>query len=211
MRGESAFVSRCCDHFRRGGFARGERCGERIAAGQRGRNLQRRCRTLRGIFFQAAQDDSFHERVNIFDDLRRMRRGALSRAERHLGAGGSVEEALAGKDLVEYEAERVEIAFRGHFAARELFRGHVGGSSGARVGAYDFGRQPGQAEIGDAHAAASIEHDVRGLQISVNDAMLVGGSEAGTQLPRDLDGLVRQATGRCGASTRRDLRRPQIP
>ena len=140
--------------------------------------MQRRSGALRRIFFQAAQDHALDERVQLLHELRRGRRRALIAQARHLFDGGSVERTLAGEYFVEYKAERVKIAFRRHFSACELFGRHVGGRAGARVGAFDFRGQAGETEIRDAHATAPVQHDVRGLQVTMNDAVLVRGREA---------------------------------
>ena len=38
--------------------------------------------------------------------------------------------------------------------------------------------------------AAAVDHDVRGLQVAVQDALLVRGGECGTQTTSELEGLV---------------------
>jgi hypothetical protein len=47
-----------------------------------------------------------------------------------------------------------------------------------------------QTEVGDPDPAATVEHDVRGLQVPVEDSLLVSGGNAGAELPGDLEGLV---------------------
>ena len=47
-----------------------------------------------------------------------------------------------------------------------------------------------EAEVRDPHAAAPVEHDVRGLEVAVEDALLVRRVQARAELARDLDGLV---------------------
>ena len=46
-------------------------------------------------------------------------------------------------------------------------------------------------------AAAPVDHDVGGLQVAVQDAPLVRRGEAGAELARDLERLVRRAGARC--------------
>ena len=48
----------------------------------------------------------------------------------------------------------------------------------------------GEAEIGEQHLAARVEHDVGRLQIAMQDALLVRGREPGAQLAGDLERLV---------------------
>ena len=54
----------------------------------------------------------------------------------------------------------------------------------------DFARRAGEAEVGDPHAAGAVEHDVRRLQIAVDDVALVRRREAGADLPRDLETAI---------------------
>src|SRR5579863_8121728 len=102
-----------------------------------------------------------------------------------------MEGALASEDLVEHQPERVHVALRRDFAARELFGRHVRGCAGAGVGAFDFRDQAREAEIRDAHTTASIQHDVRGLQVTMYDSVLVCGSETSAQLLSNFEGFVR--------------------
>ena len=61
---------------------------------------------------------------------------------------------------------------------------------GQHLGALDLARQRGQAEVGDARAAATVEHDVARLEIAVQDAELVRRGEPGAELARDLRRLL---------------------
>ena len=55
-----------------------------------------------------------------------------------------------------------------------------------------------QAEIKHLHGAIRRDLDVGGLQIAVDDPLLVGGVECRRDLPRDVDGLRRgEDRGRC--------------
>ena len=94
-----------------------------------------------------------------------------------------LERALPGEQLVEHETERVDVAARGHLAAGELLGRHVG----RRAGAQRFAGDAGQAEVGDPDLAAAVEHDVRRLEIAMDDAAIVRRGEAGADLPRDLE------------------------
>ena len=75
-----------------------------------------------------------------------------------LFGGGSLKRPLAGENLEEHKAQRVQIALRRHFSARELFGRHVGGRAGPRVRASHVSGQSGEPEIRDAHTAAPIQH-----------------------------------------------------
>ena len=112
----------------------------------------------------------------------------------------AVERALAGEELVEDEAERVDVAARRDLAAGELLGRHVG----RRAGADRFTGDAGEAEVGDADLAAAVEHDVRRLEIAMDDAALVRGGESGADLPRDLErAIFREAAD--AAEQRREI------
>jgi hypothetical protein len=69
---------------------------------------------------------------------------------------------------------------------------HVGGRAAPHVPLADVFGEPGEAEVGQAQLPARIEHHVRGLEIAVQDAFLVGGGQACAQLARNLQPLVRR-------------------
>ena len=100
------------------------------------------------------------------------------------------ERQLAGEDLVQHQAERVDVALDGDFLARELLGRHVGRRAVAHFGAFDLARQSGQSEIGEQHLAAAVEHDVGRLQVAMQHALFVRGGESGAELARDLERLV---------------------
>jgi hypothetical protein len=109
-----------------------------------------------------------------------------------LGDAAKVERTLAGEELVHHEAERVDVALDRRWLTRELLRSHVSRRAGARA---DFSYQTGEPEVGDAQLAPAVEHQIRRLQIAVEDSAIVRGREPGTELPREIERLVgRQAT-----------------
>ncbi len=69
-----------------------------------------------------------------------------------------------------------------------MFRGHVGGGAGAAAFSGEFLGQAGQTEVGDLDGAGPVDHDVGGLEVAMEDALGVGGGDAGAELPGDLDG-----------------------
>ena len=122
---------------------------------------------------------------------------ALGDQLRHVGG---VERAAAGEDLVEHQAERVDVAARRDLAAGELLGRHVG----RRAGAQHFAGGAGEAEVGDPDLAAAVEHDVRRLEIAMDDAAIVRGGEPGADLPRELDrAVLREAAD--AAEQRREI------
>jgi hypothetical protein len=100
--------------------------------------------------------------------------------------------ALSGENFIEHQARRIEVALDAGILTRELLRRHVRGRSVSRFFKGKGARHTRQAEIGDTHLAAAVNHDVGRLQVAVNDAMLVCGREAGADLPCHFDGLIRR-------------------
>ena len=124
-----------------------------------------------------------------------------------LGQIRPLECALAGEQLVEHEAERVDVAADRDLAAGELLGRHVG----RRAGAKRFACDAGETEVGDAHASGGIEHHVRGFEIPMDDVALVRGGEAGADLPRDLESALLGESADPSQQRATDPRRPRIP
>jgi len=102
------------------------------------------------------------------------------------GIGG----ALAGENFEEHQSERVEITLNGDLEAGRLLGRHVRGRAGADFFGGDIFGESREAEIGYAHLTATIEHDVRGFEVAVKDAVLVRGGETCAKLACDLEALV---------------------
>ena len=131
------------DHLRRRRFAGGERGRERIAAGQRRRDGERRRGPFVDLRPQALQD----RRARSSD------RGVLTMRGRRQDAGLlalvdqlrevlAVERALAGEELVEHEAERVDVAARRDLAARPAARAPCRRACPARIASPDAPASP---------------------------------------------------------------------
>jgi hypothetical protein len=119
-------------HLGRRCFTRRERGRERIAAGERRRDGERGRGTLRGIRLEASHDRAIDGRVEVAHDRRRLRHARLFAHRDQLSEVAPFEGAAAREELVEYEAERIEIAARGDFAARELLGRHISRCAGAQ-------------------------------------------------------------------------------
>ena len=125
--GERPFFSGRRDHLGRRRLARREGRRERVAARERAGDLHGRRRPRARVLLEAAQDHALDGRVEAREDVRGRRRRLLLVLAAHLGEVGRVERPLAGRDLVEDEAERIEIAPHGRRLAGELLRRHVRG------------------------------------------------------------------------------------
>ena len=101
------------------------------------------------------------------------------------------EGAFAGEDFVEHQPQRVDVAEHGDFPALQLLWGHVSGSAAADFRATDIVGNSRETEVGDDGLTATVEHDVGGLEVAVQNAFGVGGGEAGANLAGNLDGFVR--------------------
>src|SRR4029079_1175394 len=188
--------------FGGGRFTGGEGGGKRVAAGQRDRDGDRRCRPLLGVARQAAHDPPFHRRIEVAHDRRRRDDGPgvvqLLQVADRLGVVGPP----AGEDLEQDQAEGVDVALRRRRLAGQQLRRHVLRRAGERRAA--VGGRGGDPEVGDADVAVAVEHDVGRLEVAVNDAALVRGGDAGAQLAGDVDRLVRREDAEA-AEQRREI------
>ena len=147
----------------------------------------------RRVLLEAAQDHALDGRIEARRDRSRARSAAPRRACAASSASVAASKALApGEELVEHEAERVDVAPDRRALARELLGRHVGRRARDLRAAARRRRRDREAEVGDPHAAAAVEHDVGGLQVAVQDAPVVRRGEPGAELPRDLERLVRR-------------------
>ena len=186
---ELAAAARSRDHFRRRRFAGRDRHRHRIAAGQRRRERRRGFGPSRGIRIDASQNRALDGGIEAGDVGARTRRRRRVHFLEFVDVP-ALERALAGEELVEHEAERVEVGLHREFAAVELLGRHVLRRAGLRFAADDAGRRAGEAEVGDLRAAAAVDHDVGGFQIAMEHALVVRRRQARAELPRDLDGFV---------------------
>ncbi len=149
-----------------------------------------------------------------------------------VGRRVAVEGPVPRQQLVEHRAEREDVGAGVGVLPADLLGGHVAdgaehgsglraarlrrrrGQRGGRLGP----RELGQAEVEDLDAAVVRHEDVLGLEIAVDDALLVRGAEAAGDLERVVDGLARRdraagellAQGRSLEQLRDDVRRAVV-
>ena len=130
-------------------------------------------------------------RIEVFHEYARRDDARLFPLLDQLSEVAPFEGSLAREHFVQHEAKGIDVAADRHFAAGQLFRGHVG----RRPCADRFARDPRKAEVSDAHLARPVDHHIRGFEIAVHDAPLVRRGEAGADLPGDLErAILRKAT-----------------
>jgi hypothetical protein len=80
---------------------------------------------------------------------------------------------LARQELVQDEAERVQIAPDSRVPSRQLLGCHVSRYAGEYGFVADFVRNGRDAEVGHAGAAVAVNHHVGGFEIAMQDARVV--------------------------------------
>ena len=140
-------------------------------------------RALVGIALEQTEDQRVPSR-------RKLHAGLAGRLDRDAGiVREHVAERSAGEwqpapdRFIENEPEREEVRARIGFAAERLLRGHVGRRAEQRVRPRQLliGRDLRDSEIENLDAVTS-QHDVRRLQVAVNDALVVGLGQGGSDL-----------------------------
>ncbi len=156
------------------------------------------------------------ERPNV-SRRRRWQRTQIDLARHHVGEcfgdGLGAEQSLAGQHLVEHDAERPDVGALVDRLPLGLLGTHVrrgaedhprlrhrGGRDGRRVhrlGARrgSGGERFGETEIQHLHRAVRAHLDVGGLQIAMDDPLLVRGFERFGNLPGDRQHLVERHSG----------------
>ena len=103
---------------------------------------------------------------------------------------------VAGEHLVERDAEVVDVRTGREFGPGDLLRGHVrrradGGSVLGEAGEVPGLGRPDEAEVQQHRRPVAAEHDVRGLDVPVDQAFGVGRGEGVREVGRDEGGVSR--------------------
>ena len=152
--------------------------------------------------------------------FRQLRRIVFQDRAHGVGGGLPSERTLAGKHLVKNGAETENIAAMIGFLAAHLFRRHVaygtehhagtGGTTGwsKRLLIADaMLDQLCQAEVQDLHATIFGNKDVLGLQVAMNDVLVMCGSQTACDLRRILNSFSLREAAQSGDD--RAVFRPQ--
>src|SRR5436190_22978098 len=102
----------------------------------------------------------------------------------------AVERTLAGKDFIEHQTKRIDVSLHCWLIAGQLFGRHVSRRARDQFVSLELIDQPSEPKVGDTSTASSIDHHVRRFEIAMKHAIVVSCSETGTELTRDLQGLV---------------------
>lgn len=183
------------DEFRAGGLAGGKSCCKRISTRESGGDGKGSSRAIGRDGIETLADDVLDGGIDVVGMRRHAGEGHRFLLIQHfVDVDGGIS-ALAGEEFIEDEAEGVDITSMSDFSAFELFGCHVGGSALADFGSVKFTCYGGEAEVADEDFATTVQHDVVGFEVAMDDTFGVSGGEAGTDFAGDLDGLVgRQAT-----------------
>lgn len=136
-------------------------------------------RAARGIFFQATQADGFQVAVHAALPGAGAWRFLLDGLAHGFERGRAGEGHGAGQEFVEDHAQAVNVGGGGEAfgAALGLLGRHVGGRAEHLAGQREAGvvaDAAGEAEVDDLRLARGVEHDVGGLEVAVEDAVLMG-------------------------------------
>ena len=158
------------------------------------------------VLLETVPDDALEAGRDVLVRDGEVRRVFLQDRRHRVGGRVAVERAPAREHLVEDRAEGEDVAARVGGLAADLLGRHVAeraehdaglrargrGRQVRRLAALLRVRELGEAEVEDLHAAVVGDEDVLGLQVPVDDPLLVRGREAVDDLERVVDRLARR-------------------
>ena len=152
------------------------------------------------VLLQAMAGDTLQAGRNRAAGSAELQRLVLENGVHQLHGGISGERVLAGEHLVQDDAEGEDVGAMVGGLAADLLGGHVAGraENDSRLGVGENGvpggdgrngDELGQAEIQDLDMAVAGQEDVRGLEVAMDHALVVGGGQAAGDLNGVVDGL----------------------
>ena len=102
----------------------------------------------------------------------------------------TLERRLPRSHFIKNRAEGIQIATNRCGAAFKTLRRHEGRRADRHTALFRLPDQCGNAEVGDPHLTAAIDHDVGRLEVTVQYALIMGSPQTGAQLTGNLDRLV---------------------
>jgi len=150
-------------------------------------------RALAGLLGQQVQDDLVEEPRKLGAVGAQGLGSRVAVSYEHRPGIVHVERWYARGDLVQHAAQGVEIAAVVHLPAADLLGRHVvrgahgDAGAGEAGGEADVVAEPRYAEVAELHGPVVEPHDVRGLEVTVHDALLMGVAEGVRDLLRDVD------------------------
>ena len=162
----------------------------RHAASQRGGEVAHRREAPRGILLECALHRRRETQRDVRPALRDVRHGFVAVLDRHGDEVVAGEGHVACEQLVEHDAERIDVGRRRHRLARRLLRREVVARAEHRPGLRDAVldvERAGDAEVGDLGLAVSVQQNVLRLHVAVHDPVLVREAESLGDRERELD------------------------
>ena len=145
---------------------------------------------VRRFLFESMRHDSRQGSRNLRSELAHVGYRLFDVAPRRLEEAAPPKRNRPGKELEQHDAERVDVAAPVRALARSLLGREVLGAPHhrSRLSQRALGHAS-DAEVGD-HRPLAREQDVRRLDVTMNDAVLVGMRQRRADLDRELDGSV---------------------
>ncbi len=137
------------------------------------------------VLREAAPENPVRQRREALNDARRGgERLAQDRVDRRVDAIAA-ERIFRGEHLVEHHAQRPDVRARVGGLSAELLGGHVGGGAGDQVPVDPRAEEPREAEVEDLDRVPPDEHQVRRLDVAMDEELFMRGGQAAPRLNGD--------------------------